>query len=347
MSARYRIGVVGCGTQMTTNLMPALQIHGASPVAACDCDDSALAEFVARFGSRSTYKRLGDMLVGEDLDGVCIAVGRTAHTDLVIECIERGIPVFVEKPLATSLSSSLRIQSVSHDAGVPVIVGFHNRFAPLYRTILQIGKANGQGRPVGLALRASCASYPSTRIAWLEYGMHFIDLVRYLVGDVNVVYASRYQDESGGFMDCSALRCTRGRIVDLSLSFMDSWENPGEALYAQWSGESATVENARVIDYRSKGDDHAGDPVSVVPMSSRPRWSPNSSFPSLANSSTRLDGYLDEIGHFLQVIGLGVPSSPTVDDFVACHQVVAGIEWSISSGLPSHLDDPNELASDI
>jgi predicted dehydrogenase len=57
------------------------------------------------------------------LDGAVVASPNTLHESMALACIERGIPVLVEKPIANTMAEALRIVDASKARSVPVLVG--------------------------------------------------------------------------------------------------------------------------------------------------------------------------------------------------------------------------------
>lgn len=59
--------------------------------------------------------------------GVINATPNTLHVPCAIACIERGIPVLVEKPVAESPERAQELVLAAQKHGVPVLVGHHRR----------------------------------------------------------------------------------------------------------------------------------------------------------------------------------------------------------------------------
>ena len=99
------------------------------------------------------------MLDDETLDAVFIVTRHHSHASLVCQALERGLTVFVEKPLAlTEEQLAAVLDTVERTGNARVMVGFNRRFAPLF-TDLQaalrsipwpgVGSLLDQCRPVG------------------------------------------------------------------------------------------------------------------------------------------------------------------------------------------------------
>jgi myo-inositol 2-dehydrogenase/D-chiro-inositol 1-dehydrogenase len=57
-----------------------------------------------------------------------IATDEHLHVDPIMACVERGIPMLIEKPLATGLDKSARVLKLIKDAKLDAVVGYTQRF---------------------------------------------------------------------------------------------------------------------------------------------------------------------------------------------------------------------------
>jgi predicted dehydrogenase len=71
----------------------------------------------------------------DDLDGVVIAVPTTAHLQVASQFIRRGIPVLIEKPLASSLEEAQQLHELSAASGGMIQVGHIERFNPAFQLV--------------------------------------------------------------------------------------------------------------------------------------------------------------------------------------------------------------------
>ncbi|RSK54704.1 gfo/Idh/MocA family oxidoreductase [Bacillus canaveralius] len=89
----------------------------------------------------STHTSLSS-LFQEKLDGVMIHAATSAHEQLIFSCLEQGIPVFVDKPVTDSFSSTQRLVKIAEEKKIPLMVGFNRRFVPLYQQANSTTEAN-------------------------------------------------------------------------------------------------------------------------------------------------------------------------------------------------------------
>lgn len=83
-------------------------------------------------------------LLSWDLDAVFVHTATEAHFDIVMQCLERGLAVYVDKPLSYTLRESEEMTAFAEAQGLLLAVGFNRRFAPLYQNAKEWMQA-GQG----------------------------------------------------------------------------------------------------------------------------------------------------------------------------------------------------------
>ena len=103
-----RIGFVGIGWIAGTHMDALSQLEDAQPVAFCDLDSGRAERAAARFGGRA-YTDWRAMLDAESLDALYICLPPHAHDGVEIAAAERGIHLFVEKPVARDLDYARRV----------------------------------------------------------------------------------------------------------------------------------------------------------------------------------------------------------------------------------------------
>ena len=69
-----------------------------------------------------------EALLRAGVDGVVIAAATDVHPELIIACLEAGLPTFCEKPVSKDPAASMEILRRTEDSGVPVQIGYPRRF---------------------------------------------------------------------------------------------------------------------------------------------------------------------------------------------------------------------------
>lgn len=187
-----RIGFVGTGGIANTHFDALSQLSEAQPVAFCDIDSERANRAAARFGGRA-YTDWRAMLDAEPLDALYICLPPHGHDGVEIEAAQRGIHLFIEKPVARDLDYARRVEEAIHKAGVICSVGYHFR----YYGAIERAKERLQGLPVLMVKGAWDGGMPG--VPWwrqhalsggqlVEQTTHIFDLARYLVGEVVEVF---------------------------------------------------------------------------------------------------------------------------------------------------------------
>lgn len=180
-----RVLVVGCGNMGAAHALA----YQALP-------EFELCGLVARGASK---KRLSVQL-SEDLplfddmsdaikqtrpDAVCISTWPDTHELLALTALAAGCHVFIEKPLATTVSGARRVVATARLAGKQLVVGYILRHHPVWRRF--IGLAQSLGKPLVMRMNLN---QQSSGAAWhthkmlmqslspiVDCGVHYLDVM--------------------------------------------------------------------------------------------------------------------------------------------------------------------------
>lgn len=155
------------------------------------------------YGIPRLYESFAAMLDHERPDFVDIITGPDTHFDLCRQAAERGVAIICQKPLAPTYAESVALVEMVEAAGVRFMVHENWRWQPWYREIkrlietgvvgevfsvyFRMRTGDGWGEHAYLARQPFFREYP--RLLVYETGVHFIDTFRYLLGEVETVYA--------------------------------------------------------------------------------------------------------------------------------------------------------------
>jgi predicted dehydrogenase len=152
---------------------------------------------------------VAELLAQPELDAVSIVTPDFAHTEPALAAAAAGKHLLVEKPLATTAGECERIIAAARDAGVKLMVDFHNRWNPPFHRAKRAIDEGEIGVPQFAFYRLSDTIYVPTKmiswagrstVAWF-LASHCLDTLRWLMGDdVSRVYCvarSRVLKERG------------------------------------------------------------------------------------------------------------------------------------------------------
>ncbi len=80
----------------------------------------------------AVYKNIDEALHDKTIDGYIVATPNYTHADILEKTLEAGKPIYLEKPMATTVADAARIVHQVRASGTPVQVGLQYRFKPIY-----------------------------------------------------------------------------------------------------------------------------------------------------------------------------------------------------------------------
>jgi len=123
-----KIGFIGVGGIAQMHLRNLSKMNGVKIAGVFDVLRTQAQEVAARYGA-SEYASATEMLDTVHPDAVYVCVPPFAHGEAEVAVVERGIPLFVEKPVASGLEPAESILNLVEKKRVLTCVGYHWRYA--------------------------------------------------------------------------------------------------------------------------------------------------------------------------------------------------------------------------
>lgn len=147
MTQHFRIGIVGSGRIVQDSHLPAcLAAENVLVTALVDPVPGRTSALASRFGIDPLHATSAAEMRG-NVDGAIIATPNHTHADVAIECLEAGIPILVEKPLAPTVADCEAIRAAALRASLPVAVGYCMRFWPSVQLVRRLISERTFGEP--------------------------------------------------------------------------------------------------------------------------------------------------------------------------------------------------------
>lgn len=188
-----RIGLIGMGGIGSVRATAMQRSAAVELVAAADLDPARLAPLPA------TVRRYRDpdrLLSDPTLEAVVIATPPPSHVELALAALDYGKHVLIEKPMAPDVDGCLALCERAEARGLAAACGFNHRYFPAVRRVRddlmsgrlgEISHVRGYAGHVGLKEFSAPWMHDADVIGGgtlSDNGIHMIDLVAHLLGDV-------------------------------------------------------------------------------------------------------------------------------------------------------------------
>jgi predicted dehydrogenase len=143
---KLRIGVVGGGLVAQAMHLHFLAHQGERFELVAVADPSAIVrdELQRLYGLEATYSDHRELLEGSKLDAVVICSPSQTHAQATLDALDRGLHVFVEKPMCITLADADRIIQAQATSGKVVQVGYMKRFDRAWERMLESMPASSE-----------------------------------------------------------------------------------------------------------------------------------------------------------------------------------------------------------
>jgi myo-inositol 2-dehydrogenase/D-chiro-inositol 1-dehydrogenase len=229
-----RVGLIGAGAMGRRHLDVLSRDERVTVVGVADSVDRAAREAADAVKARPCRDVGGLAALGAQ--AVFVTLPNAHHAAVALEALERGLHVFSEKPMATSLADARRIADQVRATGRVYQMGFNRRFAPAYRRLKQeilAGftpySANAKITDGDMLTPGWYTNVSLTGGVLYDCAVHMVDMVAWLIGPVTAVAALGRQSCYPDYDDIALLlRCGDNRPVGLTTCGHASWATPTE-----------------------------------------------------------------------------------------------------------------------
>jgi predicted dehydrogenase len=175
-NGKLRAGVIGVGVMGSNHARVLSDMAGVELVAVAD-PDRKQREFVAgTLGCAAVADAEALLQVG--IDAAIIAAPTHLHHDIAQRCIDQGVHVLVEKPIASTIEESRAIVAAARRAGVTLMVGHVERFNPAVQSIKRAIK-DQDILSIAITRVGPFPPRMSSVGVVIDLGVHDIDLIRW------------------------------------------------------------------------------------------------------------------------------------------------------------------------
>jgi predicted dehydrogenase len=351
--------------------LPAARLVGVA-----DPEPDRRAEAVRRFGFERSVADWRELLDDPAVEAVSVTAPNHLHREIATAAAAAGRHVWVEKPVGLTAADALAVARAVRDAGVQSCVGFNYRNAPAIQQARELvaGGSLGIVTHARFRLFSDYAGHPQGALSWRferaqggtgvlgDLASHGVDLVRYLLGEVNEVIADTAvfirqrprpagvgrhyaiaeghptEDVENEDYVCSMLRTATGARVVLEASRVAVGDQNNYGLEIHATKGLVRWDFRRMGELEvSTGDSYAGQPVTTVFVGAG--HGEYAAFqPGAALAMSYDDLKVIEAAALFASIADGKPRGATIEDAVASAQVLEAMTQSARTGRWTPVD---------
>ncbi len=259
------VGVIGCGTIANSAHIPSyLNNKDVTIKYFCDIIEERATGAVEKYGCGKAVLDYHEVINDPEVDAISVCVPNNMHAPISIDAMRAGKHVLCEKPAARTYQEALEMQKVQHETGKTLIIGVVNRFndsVNRIKALIDEGRL-GEVYHVYVSFRAHRSipglggAFTTKAIAGggalIDWGVHYLDIVMYCMGDPKTVTVSgeafsKLGRDIDGYV-CKSMwagpRTPGGTYdVDDSVTALVRTEGPVLTVHGAWAqniGESET-----------------------------------------------------------------------------------------------------------
>lgn len=195
-------GIIGGGGISETHARAVSEVEGANVSAFLGANAEKIGQLAGKY-SAAAYTDMDSFLAHSRLDAVIIGSPSGLHADQGIACAKKGLHVLTEKPIDITVAKSDALIAECDRMNVKLAVCYQDRFAADSIRLKNLIDGGGLGKIIMGAGRVKWYRPPEyyRNSRWrgrlsldgggalMNQGVHTVDLLLWLLGDVNRVYA--------------------------------------------------------------------------------------------------------------------------------------------------------------
>ena len=183
-----KIGVIGTGSIGKNHVRVCSDINNIQLSGVVDTDKKTAKTVAEKFNTKM-YGDYNELL--PNVDAVIIATPTATHYDITMDALAAGKHVLVEKPICDSVQKAEELVKKAKKEDLILAVGHIERHNPAVRFAKESINTKKLGELISLTSKR-VSNFPG-RIRDIgvifDFGIHDIDVMRYLAGEVTSVYA--------------------------------------------------------------------------------------------------------------------------------------------------------------
>lgn len=187
-----KIGVIGLGNIAQKAYLPVMvEMQAEVEWHLCSRNKETLETAGKKFGFRHLYTSIEEWL-DSGIEAAFVHVATVAHAEIIRKLLERGISVYVDKPISDNLEETKELIELADAKGLLLTAGFNRRFAPMVERLKGISD-----KKMILIQKDRVKNVEPVRFAVYDLFIHIADTALYLLDDEVVSVQSHLVENEG------------------------------------------------------------------------------------------------------------------------------------------------------
>ena len=333
------LGLIGLGRIGAFHAETLTNLPAVSGLVITDERADIVGEVAAKYGA--TPADSVEKLLSSGVDGVVVAAATPAHAELTLAAVERGLPTFCEKPIASTAAESQRVADLIARSGVPVQVGYQRRFDTAFAAVKAAVDSGSLGALTTVrSTTMDPAPPPMDYIKgsggiFRDCAVHDFDVIRWVTGqEVVEVYAT-------GSVQGDPLFTEYGDVDTAAVVVRFDGGALGVVSAARYNGRGydCRLEVHGFDDTVVAGWDQGAPVLNADPAVEFPSGQPRDFFMDRFTEAFRT-----ELGAFVELVQGGPIQGATVADAVEVAWIAEAATESLRRGVPVSIESVRKEA---
>jgi virulence factor len=187
-----KIGVIGIGNIAQKAYLPVMvEMQDTIEWHLCSRNQEALESIGKKYGFNHLYVSIEEWL-DSGIEAAFVHVATVAHGEIIRTLLERGIPVYVDKPISDRLEETKELIELADAKGLLLTAGFNRRLAPLVQRLKEI-----PDKKMIIIQKDRVKNVEEVRFAIYDSFIHIADTALYLLDDEVVSVQSHIVEKDG------------------------------------------------------------------------------------------------------------------------------------------------------
>jgi len=194
--SKIKVGIIGCGTIANNAHIPSYMNNPDVEITYfCDANPEKANDAIKKYGVGKAVTDYREVITDPEIEAISVCTPNNMHATISIEALKAGKHVLCEKPAARTYEEALLMQKAQKEYGKILNIGVVNRFRTGVLKVKELIDAGELGNVyhVYASFRAHRSipgiggDFTNSAISGggvlIDWGVHFLDLVMFCLGD--------------------------------------------------------------------------------------------------------------------------------------------------------------------